>query len=290
MPAGNDIWGGASSTVWATAGNWSGANTPPITGDTVYLDSTAANNIAGSDQSAITLAAMYVSSTFTKLYGDLATSLKVKCTLLTIHTASGSAVAGGGTGRFNHDGSTAATTITVLGSKSSSSDTGLEPIRIKAVNSANVLSALSGRIGVATNAVGDVSTFGTINVDGSAVVNIAAGVTLTTLNTLGGATTLNNLVTTANHSGGSLTTFGDYTITTLNLRNGAAVKLDHIKTAGNIITTVNSYGGMLDFSDNPNAVNIGTLVINGNTIIKENYVGQVTWTTLTRNAGTFRIQ
>lgn len=287
--AANAIWGGATSTAWALAGNWSPASIPVST-DTVYLDSTAANNIAGSDQSAVTLAAMSVSSTFTNLYGDLDTPLKIKCTLMTIHTASGSAVDGGGTGRFNHDGSTAATTITVLDSKGSSQDTGLEPIRIKAVNSANILNALGGRIGVATNAIGDVATFGTINVDGSAVVNLAAGLTLTTLNTLGGTTTLNNLATTVNHSGGSLTTFGDYAIATLNLRNGATVTCNHQKTAGNIFTTVTSYGGTLDFSNNPYAVNIGTLVIDGDTIIRENYVGQVTWTTLTRNNGSFSIQ
>jgi autotransporter-associated beta strand protein len=49
--SGNDIWTGSGADAnWNTAGNWMGANTPPVAGDSLFFDgilnTTAANNIA----------------------------------------------------------------------------------------------------------------------------------------------------------------------------------------------------------------------------------------------------
>jgi hypothetical protein len=36
---GNDIWKGVGADAnWNTAGNWTGANTPPIAGDSLFFD------------------------------------------------------------------------------------------------------------------------------------------------------------------------------------------------------------------------------------------------------------
>ncbi|HYF33822.1 MAG TPA: hypothetical protein VD994_00920, partial [Prosthecobacter sp.] len=107
-------------------------------------------------------------------------------------------------------------TVTVYRTASDSDDAGKEPARIKAVNSANVLHALGGRIGIATDATGDVATFGTINVTGDdAVVNLSSGVTLANLNITAGEANINNAVTTISHDGGTLTTEGTYNIATM---------------------------------------------------------------------------
>jgi hypothetical protein len=293
MPTGNDFHTGASSTAWATAGNWSGANTPPITGDAAYLDwNSATNNIAGSDQSAVTLASLYITMLFTKYLGDLATPLKIGATVAVIGQPSLSATAGSGSGRINWDGGTAATTVTVLDGKTTSADSGLPPIRIKAVNVANVLNALGGRIGVAVNSPSDTAQFATINVANSAILELGSGLTLATLNTSGGSTTVNALVTTVNHSGGGIITYGDYTLGTVNLR-AASLTANHKKTAGNGITTLNMYAGaVLDLSNNPNDFSVGTLVVNGNCTVRRNPARptQFTQTTLTLNNGSLTIQ
>src|SRR4051794_19022124 len=113
-----------TSSAWATGANWQSTSAPASTGDTATFDYNAGGSAAGGDLSATTLDSLDITSTFQNYsFGDNGTPLKVKATKFQIGAPSGSAVAGQHSGRINWDGSTAATTVTVYGTKGSSTDT-----------------------------------------------------------------------------------------------------------------------------------------------------------------------
>lgn len=241
------LWVGTTSTAWGTSGNWASTSAPATSGDSAQFDFNAVGGVAGSDQSATTLTALTIASTFQAFnFGDLATPLKVKAATAFIGGASGGQK-GTFTKRINWDASTVATTIVVYGTASAaaSADAGLEPVRIKGVNSSNAISIYQGVVGIATNALGDVATFGTISVLGTqAQVNVASGVTLTTLEMqtggtanmyCGAASVLNDAGTLSTYGSGAITTKlnvsgianlnSSGTITLLNGLNGGSINL-----------------------------------------------------------------
>ena len=71
-------WTGSVSNAFATAGNWSPANVP-VTGDDVVVPITAAQGIAGSNQSAITLLSLRVEEGFKFDIGSLGAPLEINC-------------------------------------------------------------------------------------------------------------------------------------------------------------------------------------------------------------------
>lgn len=217
--------------------------------------------LAGSDQSGTgTFALIQIKSTFTYAFGDLATALKANATTWKIGEPSNSATAGSHSGRINIDGATAASTFLIYGTKGSSTDTGLEPVRIKAGSASAKAVIYSGRVGFATNTPADTGTIGTISVQGSdAVANIASGNTLTTLNVTAGTANLSCAATTVNVNGGTLYTYGSGAITTVNvngtadLRSTGTITTLNIMDGGSVtllndnlaktITTINLYKG-----------------------------------------------
>ena len=234
-------WSSASSTAWGTGANWS-TTSAPANGDTAIIDANGAAAIAGSDQSAVALAALLIKSNFGANFGDLATALKIKSSLVRIGDLAGSGLAQTAKIRVNLDLSTTAATIDVVSTPSIGPDAGLEPVRIVGVNSSNVLNVLSGRVGVATNKATDVATFGTIN-NVAGTVNVASGVTLTTFRQSSGAGSLYCAATTVTINGGQLDTYGAGAITTANIFGQAFLR------ATGTITTLNVYGGgTADFS------------------------------------------
>lgn len=285
------LWVG-TTTAWATSGNWSPSGAPGASGDSAYFDQNGTASVAGSDQSATTLDLLSIKQSFgsnSRTFGTDGTPLKVKATIVRLGEQSGSTTVAGGPGRINLDLSTALTTINVFDSAGSSTDTYKEPIRIKAVNASNILNVYSGRVGIASDVIGDVATFGTINITGSgAYVNLASGLTLTTLNHSDGTCNVYGAITTVNYSGGQLTTDGDYTITTFTSSNGGQAILNHRKTSGNSITTLTAYDGtFIDLSNNAATFTIGTFNVNGEVTIKRNPANpsHFSWTTLNWGTG-----
>lgn len=276
------LWIG-TTTAWATSGNWSPANAPAATGDSAYFDYNGTAAVAGSDQSATLLDLLSIKQSYIRAFGDT-TPLKVKATLVRIGEQSGSTTTAAGSGRINLDLSTAVSTVNIYGSASSSTDTYKEPIRIKAVNASNTMNLLAGRVGIATDAIGDVSTFGTINITGNgAYANLGSGLTLTTLNQSDGVCNVNNAITTVNYSGGSLQTEGVYTITNFNASSGGQATLNHRQTSGYSITTLTGYdGAFIDLSQNALPFTVFTFNVNGEVTIKRNPAnpGHFTWVAL----------
>ncbi len=253
-------WIGTTSTAWATNTNWSPAGPPATSGDTVTNDQDGIAAIAASDQSATTLTAWNIKSTYTYAIGDAATPLQVSATSLRIGDPSGSSTVGAGSGRINLNLGSVASAITVVTTKNSSTDSGKEPVRIKGTSASNKLYVQGGRVGVATDNIGDAATFNTIAVTGTQTVcNIASGVTLTTLRAELGTTSLACAATTVYHDGGNLATAGSGAITTAyvagtaKLNSTGTITTLEVKATGNAsllddlqaktITTVKLYPG-----------------------------------------------
>lgn len=228
-----------TTNAWATGANWSPTGPPSTSGDSATLDQNAIGSIAGSDQSATTLSSLTIKSTFILNFGDLATPLKVNATTVRIGDPGGSPVQSSGSPRINLDLSTTASNIAVVSSSTQGIDTGLEPIRIKGVNSSNKISVTgSAIVGIATNASGDVATFGEIAcLSGGATIRVGSGVTLTTWSQDSGTGNLYCGMTTFQQDGGIASIYGTGTITTANVSGQTTF------TSSGTITTLNVYGG-----------------------------------------------
>jgi hypothetical protein len=248
-----------TTTNWGTAANWSGSAVP-VTGDTVYLDQRASAGIdAGLDQHLVLLAALYVNLGMTQTIGTATAPLQIGATAFYFGLPSNTTNAG--SGRFNVDLGSSAATGYVLNTGGSSTDTGLEPLRIKCNNSSSRLFVSGGRVGIATSLPSDTATLGEIDVSGSAVVNVAAGVTWTTIKQLGSSVlAVNSGGTTLTQLAGTLTTFGTGAITTTTV--GGTAKLNMRAASGATIgTLIVLPGGTADFSDLPSNVTITNVQI-----------------------------
>lgn len=283
-----------ASTGFSTAANWS-ADTAPIDADTAVIGVGAAQIDSSLDLSAIQPTLMTISSDFTGWLGSASAAAQIGPVTFVYGTPSTGTTTPSYSGRIYVNFGTDPVAATVLGTKSSSIDSGLEPVRFLGSNAGNVFNILGGIVGIATTLPTETATVATLNVDGNAtVVNLGAGVTLTTVNQANGTVSVGSAATTVTVQGGTFRTRagGDYTLTTVNIY-GATVQLDHVKSAGNIVTTLNLYdGAVLDVSANPNAINVGTINVNGAARIIQfkGKPSQFTWTTLNRNGGSLSLE
>lgn len=282
---------------FTTASNWS-ADTAPTTGDTVYAENSSAQVIEGLSNTSLAVAYLNVGQSFTGYLGSstapltFGASTSVAMSYGSIGYPGTGTSAASGSGRVWIDTGSGAATYTVHNTASTAADTGREPCRLLFGSASSVLNVLGGRVGVATTYPTETATVGTVNVSGtSTVVNLGSGVTITTLNQSAGSTLLQSAITTVNLDAGTLTTRGDFTVTTANARGGT-VYLNHTKTAGNVITTLNLYDGVvIDCTGNPNAINVGTINVYGDATIRTfpGNRGAFTWTTLNRLGGTLTL-
>jgi len=275
-----------ASTGFSTAANWS-ADTAPVDADTAVIGPGTWQIDASLDLSAIQPTLFTTSSDFTGWLGSATAYAQIGPVTATIGLPSTSTTSPSYSRRIKLDSGTDPVALTVLGTSSSSLDTGFEPFRWKGTNAGNVVNVLGGVVGIATTDPTEVATVATLNVAGSStIVNCGPGVTLTTINHAAGTLTIRTAATTVTTQGGTLKTVagGDYTLTTLNVYDATA-QLNHIKSAGSIVTTCNLYdGAVLDLSGNPNAVTIGTLNVYGDCEIRRfpGNPGALTITTLNR--------
>src|SRR5690349_8963124 len=91
---------GTTSTAWVTNTNWSPA-TSPANGDDCYIQQSNTRDIAGSDESAVTLASFNAKMTNTFNIGDNGTPLKIGSSVWNIGQQGDSATDGTGSGRIN---------------------------------------------------------------------------------------------------------------------------------------------------------------------------------------------
>lgn len=252
---------GTTDTNWGIAGNWSGAAVP-IASDTVWLDQRATKAIdAGLNQSAVTLAALYVAMGLTQTVGTATAPLQIGLTTWYFGVKTGTST-GTGTGRFYIDLGTVASTGYILNTAGNGSDPGLEPLRVKCNSASTKLYFIGGKAGIATTLPGETSTLSEFDVAGNATVNAGAGLTWTTIRqaSASSAVSIASGGTTYNQMSGNMTAFGIGAIT--NLTVGGLCKMNLRAASGATSTNVIILpGGTLDCSDLPSNITFTNLTI-----------------------------
>lgn len=252
---------------WDATANWSGG-VIPVSTDDVVIDS--GPSIAyGLAQSAVALASLTIKRTFSGRIGlnrrALATSangettdtvepeyravyLAISATTVRIgdHDGTGNP---SGSGRIMLDLGTGTSSVVVRGT-ASAVDSGLPAVRLLNVQASSTLVLEGGSVGVAVDSPAEVSTLATISTatnNSNDQLQLGQGTTVTTVRVDGGILKMRAAATVATLTieRGEVTTDGDYTVTTLNMRGGTLYP-NHVKSAGNAITTANLSGGRTD--------------------------------------------
>jgi hypothetical protein len=246
--------------------NISGASLSANNGDFTIVTSADANTFT------YTMGSSPGSNPTGTILAKLSEYLCISATTAYYGEPSNSATTGNGSQRMKINYGTVANTTIVYNTASSTNETGLEPLRLLAVNVNNIAHVVGGRVGFATSYASEVSTWKDINVTGSsAVANIGAGVTLTNLRQKLGTVNASNGPTNIYQTGGTLTTYGSGAITlaeisgTADLRSNGTITTLTINSGGNVtmlndnrtktVTTVNLYKGAV-FAWDPAKVTI----------------------------------
>ena len=295
----------AGPNDWGTAENWSDG-VVPVSSDSVTIANNSVNIIYGLDQNAVTLAELVIKKSFTgkigldyKLFstsldGDTTnsakteyreTKLKIGATVVRIGDKDGFGTQSGSS-RINLDLGTAVSTVTVVDTASTSSDSGRTAVRIQANNASTDIFVRngSGGVSVAKDEPNETSTVGDVicsNIGTGAVLQIGSGVTLTNYEQSGGVCLLDSAstVTSVKCTGGTLTMEGDYTVTTLAV-SGGTVRDNHEKTAGDAVSTLTvETGGTYNTqgSSKSRTINDATIDLGGILVTDTNFV---TYTTI----------
>ena len=252
---------------WSVALNWSGSAVP-ANSDTVYIENNANDISYGLSQSAVTLTALYISSTYTgkiglpqvravttgvSYYEYRATYLAISATTLQIGSGAGRC-----SGRIKIDTGSNATGCTVYG-MASAYDSGVSALLLKGTHASNALDVYGGTVGVCELS-GETARFPVIRVN--AVTNNQAP-TLTlgkgidssaVITAMGGAVNVNSAVTTITQYGGTVTDTGTGTVGTLAVYGGTFV----CKTTGTLYgaaTAKLGSGAVLDFDQDARTKN-----------------------------------
>lgn len=265
---------GAVTSVTASSGpndfdvarNWDGG-VVPVTGDDVIIENSSISITHGLGQSAVTLASLKITKDYTGRIGlkeqqfaqnsngsqstgtknEYRTQyLKISATILSIgenftnRAQTGSAM-------IKVDLGAVVSTVTVHDTATSSFEIGKPAIQLLGVNVSNKLIVIKcpGNVGIAVSGF-EVSTFDSVETGsdaGNTGVTLGDGVTLTTWLQSSGSHFLNAAatVTLADVLGGTLTTDGDYVITTLNINGEANLFLNHVN-ASPVVGTLNFLG------------------------------------------------
>lgn len=252
---------------WDVARNWD-TGSIPVNGDDVIIESGTIPITHGLDQSAVTLDSLTIKLSYTGRIGlkekDFTQSsdgvtttplkdeykdqyLQIGATELAIGENFSSKSQAGST-LIKIDLGSVQSAVTIHGTATSSFETQLPAIQLLGTNSSNTMQVRSVRAGVGIAVHGfEVSTFSDIDI-GSSVsgggVTLGAGVTLTNWTQKSGTHFIDaaGTITKVSALGGTLTTEGDYTITDVEVDQGATYFSNHIKTAGNAVTTLTYLG------------------------------------------------
>ena len=260
---------GKASTVasagpkhWDSLNNWD-TGALPGAGDTIYIENATTEIIYGLDQSSAgAVTALNIGQSFTgKLGYESAAGFNgtyLQITASTINIGYNETTGNpSGSSRIMIDNGATAVVVNINGS-GNSLDSTKQAIRVKG-SSITSLNINKGSIGVAQNA-GETATITTLNINyitsktSDANVVIGSGVTLTTVNKVGGYCFLKCAATTINHDGGTLTTSGSGAITTINNDGG-----DLISNSSGTITTLNNISGSADFTKSRTARTVTTV-------------------------------
>lgn len=244
-------WTGASSSAWATSGNWSPSGAPGA-GDTVIIGSSATAALTGSDVSATSLASLTITMGMAYTVGSSATPLKCSATTVTIGSSDTTSAPANQWAVHT----TNAATISVQGS-AQAGVSGVEPVLLLSDSSSATLNVSAGLVGLATIA-SSTSSIGAVTVGGGQL-NCGSGVTFSGTNTMnGGVAYVNSNPSPVVMNSGTLTTQGTYTLGTLTT-NGGTLYANHRPSSGNAVTTWNFNGGTVSTRTSSGVFLVGTI-------------------------------
>lgn len=260
--------GGTGSCSWTATANWSGG-AAPATGDIVYIRNASSSIDSGLSNTSVLLAQLIIEQTFTGRLGDTAgTPLAIGATYCRIGDnggATGTTPAGSGAIILNTGTNTC--TLEVTNTKSSGTDSGLEPVRWIGNNTANAVVVTGGTVGIGTTSPTQTATLGSLSVGSNATVNSGPGVswagatnkgTLLLQSANGTNTALVNL-------GGTCTIQGPVYINSVAAKGGT-VDANNRVASGSSIGTLTMQGGTVDFSGEGRAVTIASTSFRSGTI------------------------
>lgn len=254
------------------AANWSGGAVPG-SNDDVYFDATNTTDALWnlSALSAVTLTSLNISNGYTGSIGlspvdtdgTAYWQYRAQYLLVGATTSNIGDTTGTGSGRLKIDNSSIQTTLNV-NNTGSPTDADLSALIWKGTHASNVVNLAGGSFGAAVFG-GETATIATLRLGGTgaggalpATAICGPGVTLTTVNNLGGSVTINSAATTILiQNGGTLTTLGTGAITTVNNRNGTL----NAQSNGTITTLVVGTGSTADFSGDARAKTVTTTTI-----------------------------
>ncbi len=246
---------------WDNALNWSGGAVP-VNADVVTLDFSADQIKYGLAQSGVTLAALYVTSSFSGELGLPVTNqdgtsypeyrsryLAIGATLCVIGDGDGR-----GSGRVNIDFGTVQTAMTVRATGTGlESDT--EAVQLKGTHASNALTVAGGEVAVA-GFNGEVSTLLTLK-ESSGTVRLGPAVTLGTVTQTGGTLTLHGAATTVTRTAGSTTLRGSGAYATLRVDGGSVV----YASSGTVTNLFVQSGGTMDYSQDTRARTVSNATV-----------------------------
>lgn len=276
---------------WDDATNWSLGAVPVNTNGVVITD-TDVNICHGLSQSAVLLATMVTTKTYTgkiglnrlafttDAAGDAASAtaaIEYRQAALAIGITLGylgqdfGAGAPLGSGRINLDLGTDASTIYIMGTANQPTETGKQAVRIKANKNTTVIHVVSapGGVGIATDAPDDTTTIDKIYMDdrtGSSILTLGSGVTMATgVEQVGGNSVLQSAadVPSTILRGGNLLAVGAFKLTAATV-SGGVLTSNNVAASGASIGTVAIYGdGILDLTQNSAPRTVTSPTVNG---------------------------
>lgn len=244
---------------WDDINNWSLGAIPVDTNDVKIT--VPVGIYYGLGQSAVTLASLVISASFTESIGLPKTNaggyteyrkdyLEIGATAVRIGVGEGQ-----GSGRIKINFGSVQTAVEARKS-GSSLESGIPAILLKGTHASNALDAQGGvSVGVAYFPA-EISTLTTLTTAAGALVICGEGVTLATFRGEGSVTLYATVTTATITAGGALTTLGSGTITTLTIKPGAAC---YYRSSGTVTTCV--VDGLLDFSGDASARTFTTTTI-----------------------------
>ncbi len=261
-----------------TASNWFGGSLP-TNSDTVTIDARMTNALTGTNQATITLSRLDIFGQSNDI-GSASSSWRIGTSVLNINRRRADGSVSDGPNTTAIDTGTVAVTATVFAGRTQGS-TGLEPVLLAGVNTANVLVCLGGRVGLGTMSPGQASTYGTVSAQGSSAVNLGSATTVSLAEVDDNASVnVRGTLTRGNVRGG-----------TLEIENGTAVST--VSASGGVVRVRSRISGdelthfvvdsptTLDISDDIRGVSVGTLTLNSTlTVRTATDATQFTWGTL----------
>lgn len=169
---------------------------------------------------------------------------------------------GNGSGRIKIKG-VVGTAVTVNCYKTDTElDPGIESLLLVLPNTSSIVNVNRGRVGIAiypgeTSTVATLKVGFTTNQDGDSLVRCGSGVTLTTVEVLGGVATLQSAVTTLTQTGGQVFQLAGG-ITTANIGSGALRYL----SAATLVTCTLGTNAILDFREDIQARTVTNFAMN----------------------------